>query len=66
MCMKGRSNQGMWVTQSCKARGKLNMTTHTAGILKDFDLSHEHLIQINFSKNIACNLAILSWETLIL
>ena len=42
------------------------MTTHTAGILKDFDLSHEHLIQINFSKNIACNLAILSWETLIL
>lgn len=64
--MKGRNNQGMRVTQSCKARGKLQMTTHTADVLKDFDLSHEHLIQVNFSKNIVCHLGILNWKTLIL
>ena len=64
--MKGRSNQGMRVTQSCKARGKLKMTTHTADVLKDFDLSHEDLIQVNFSKNIVCHLGILNWKTLIL
>ena len=42
------------------------MTTHTADVLKDFDLSHEDLIQVNFSKNIVCHLGILNWKTLIL
>ena len=52
--------------KSCKGGDKLNMTTHAAGILKDFDSSHEHLIQINFSKNIVFHLGISNWETLFL